>query len=191
MNPLETPRVLEGAVDDLAENSNQVKMPEQEHNGVKHFPEIHLRQDYNYLPSYLGKSQNNVDKLDNICQYIIKDMNSYGVCVVDKFLGDEKGLSVLDEVLHMYSAGMFKDGQLVSNKSGASDLKTIRGDQITWLDGKEKNCQSIGMLISKVDAIIMRANKMLNNGKMGEYTINGRTKVNIYFLSICKISYFH
>ncbi|CAK9822169.1 Egl nine homolog 1 (Fragment) [Anthophora retusa] len=94
----------------------------------------------------------------------------------DNFLGAEKGLQVLNEVLNMYSAGLFKDGQLVSNKAGANDLKTIRGDQITWLDGKEKQCQNIGMLISQVDAVIMRANKMCNNGKMGNYTINGRTK---------------
>lgn len=32
--------------------------------------------------------------------------------------------------------------------------------------------------VFQVDNIILRANKMANNGKMGDYVINGRTKVN-------------
>ncbi|KAL6440029.1 hypothetical protein ACFW04_002989 [Cataglyphis niger] len=103
-------------------------------------------------------------------------MDKYGVCVVDKFLGKERGLAVLNEVLYMYGAGLFQDGQLVSNKGSANDLKTIRGDQIIWLDGKEEQCRNIGTLISHVDSIITRANKMRNNGKIGNYTITGRTK---------------
>ncbi|KAK9703157.1 2OG-Fe(II) oxygenase superfamily [Popillia japonica] len=76
----------------------------------------------------------------------------------------------------MYNTkGVFKDGQLVSNK-GRKDLKTIRGDRITWIDGREAFCKNIGSLISQVDAVIIRANKMLNNGKLGQYNINGRTK---------------
>ena len=153
-------------------------MPERHHNGIKNFPEVRLRQDEDsFIPSFLPKNRNNLEEIDEICRNVIRDMNRWGVCVVNNFLGAENGIAVLGEVLQMYSAGMFKDGQLVSNKAGASDLKTIRGDQITWLDGKEKNCHNIGMLISKVDAIIMRANKMCNNGKMRDYTINGRTKV--------------
>lgn len=173
LNPLQGPKVLENSV-----NKASIEMPEPRHNGIKKFPEVSLNNDEDFFPSLqLPKNRNNLEEIDDICRNLIRDLNSYGVCVVNNFLGTEKGLSVLDEVLNMYSAGMFKDGQLVSNKAGASDLKTIRGDQITWLDGKEKNCQNIGMLISKVDAIIMRANKMRNNGKMGDYTINGRTKV--------------
>ncbi|XP_058796793.1 egl nine homolog 1 isoform X2 [Phymastichus coffea] len=172
LNPLQGPRVLENS-----SNKTSLDMPEPCHNGIKNFPEVRLRHEEDFFPSLqLPRSRNNLEEIDDICRNLIRDLDSYGVCVVNNFLGTEKGLSVLDEVLNMYSAGMFKDGQLVSNKAGASDLKTIRGDQITWLDGKEKNCQNIGNLISKVDAIIMRANKMRNNGKMGEYTINGRTK---------------
>ncbi|XP_034941330.1 egl nine homolog 1 [Chelonus insularis] len=149
----------------------------QHHDHMKNFPEVRLRKDAEFLPPFLHMDRNNLDeRLDEICRNVIRDMDEYGVCVVDNFLGAEKGLTILSEVLTMYSAGMFKDGQLVSNKASANDLKTIRGDQILWLDGKEKQCQSIGMLISQVDAIIVRANKMRNNGKMGKYTINGRTK---------------
>lgn len=135
-----------------------------------------------HLSPFLHRNRNNMEKLNMICRNVIRDMDSYGVCVVDNFLGPEKGNAVLNEVLSMYSAGLFKDGQLVSNKAGANDSKNIRGDQIIWLDGREKDCQNIGMLISQVDAIIIRSNKMPNNGKMGKYTINGRTKVNSTFL---------
>ncbi|KAG7204355.1 hypothetical protein KM043_002168 [Ampulex compressa] len=172
LNPaLESSRILDSFQD------TELDMPTQHHNGMKNFPEVQLVREEELLPPFLHRNRNNLEELiDEICRNVIRDMDEYGVCVVDNFLGTEKGLAVLNEVLNMYSAGMFKDGQLVSNKAGANDLKTIRGDQITWLDGKEKQCQNIGMLISQVDAIIMRANKMRNNGKMGNYTINGRTK---------------
>ncbi|XP_060825876.1 egl nine homolog 1 [Bombus pascuorum] len=172
LNPaLEGSRILDNLQD------HELDMPTQHHNGMKNFPEVRLTREEEFLPPFLHKNKNNLEELiDDISRNVIRDMDEYGMCVVDNFLGTEKGLAVLNEVLNMYSAGLFKDGQLVSNKAGANDLKTIRGDQITWLDGKEKQCQNIGMLISQVDAVIMRANKMCNNGKMGNYTINGRTK---------------
>lgn len=179
LNPaLEGSRILDNLQD------HELDMPTQHHNGMKNFPEVRLTREEELLPPFLHKNKNNLEELiDDISRNVIRDMDEYGMCVVDNFLGTEKGLAVLNEVLNMYSAGLFKDGQLVSNKAGANDLKTIRGDQITWLDGKEKQCQNIGMLISQVDAVIMRANKMCNNGKMGNYTINGRTKVSIKIVS--------
>jgi len=176
LNPaLESSRILIRGIS----NADLVALPTQRRNGMKNFPEVRLGQEEELLPPFLrNKNKNNLEEfIDKICSYVIRDMDKYGVCVVDKFLGKEKGTAVLNEVLDMYSAGLFKDGQLVSNKASANDLKTIRGDQIIWLDGKEHQCQNIGMLISQVDAIIMRANKMHDNGKIGNYTINGRTKV--------------
>lgn len=141
---------------------------------VRDFPEITLNSKDN-SPPFLHR--NNVDViLDEVCKNVIRDMDAYGVCVVDNFLGEERGKSVLGEVLHMYSSGVFKDGQLVSSTGRKGDHKTIRGDQITWIDGREKYCSNIGYLISQVDAVVMRSNKMVNNGKLGDYTINGRTK---------------
>lgn len=35
-------------------------------------------------------------------------MNEYGVCVMDNFIGPDKGAKVLQEVNSMYSAGYFK-----------------------------------------------------------------------------------
>lgn len=46
--------------------------------------------------------------LEEMCSNLIRDMNEYGVCVLDNFIGQEKGLQVLQEVKSMYSAGFFK-----------------------------------------------------------------------------------
>ncbi|VVC28320.1 Hypothetical protein CINCED_3A008469 [Cinara cedri] len=71
--------------------------------------------------------------------------------------------------------GVFKDGELVRNKA-SNNLKTIRGDEIIWVDGRENSCKHIGQLISDVDSVVMGSNQMNDNGKLGNYTINGRTK---------------
>ncbi|KAI2521806.1 egl-9 family hypoxia inducible factor 1, partial [Homo sapiens] len=65
--------------------------------------------------------------------------------------------------------GKFTDGQLVSQKSDSS--KDIRGDKITWIEGKEPGCETIGLLMSSMDDLIRHC-----NGKLGSYKINGRTK---------------
>ncbi|KAJ4426690.1 hypothetical protein ANN_26488 [Periplaneta americana] len=153
----------------------QFNMAPRNTNGFKAFPEISLVSG-EALPPFLHRQKpDQEDMLDSICRNVIEDMDAYGVCVIENFLGPVMGMAVLGEVTSMYNKGVFKDGQLVSNRT--NDLKTIRGDQITWLDGKESSCRNIGILISQVDNIIVRANKMANNGKMGDYTITGRTKV--------------
>lgn len=48
------------------------------------------------------------ETIDEMCVNVIRDMNEFGVCVLDNFLGDERGLKVLDEVKSMYNAGFFK-----------------------------------------------------------------------------------
>lgn len=112
----------------------------------------------------------------DLCRIIIRDMDQYGVCVMDNFLGYERGMAVLKEVLDLYDMGVFKDGQLVRNQA-SNNLKTIRGDQIIWVDGSERCCKHIGQLIGDVDAVVMGSNQMIGNGRLGNYTINGRTKV--------------
>lgn len=156
--------------------------------GLKDFSEISLASDQSF-PPFLHRSNRDEEGIieepcaeqeviDELCRTVIRDMDQFGVCVVDNFLGYKRGMAVLQEVTGMYTKGVFKDGQLVSNKA-KNDLKTIRGDQITWIDGKDESCKNIGLLISQVDAIILRANKMMNNGKIGNYNINGRTKVTL------------
>ncbi|XP_073847087.1 HIF prolyl hydroxylase isoform X2 [Musca autumnalis] len=118
----------------------------------------------------------NERRYEELCRNIINDMNQYGLSVVDDFLGHEKGMQILNEVLNMYSAGVFKDGQLVNNFKSDQDLKTIRGDKITWVKGVEPGCSNVGFLINQIDAVICRANAMRNNGKLGDYVIKERTK---------------
>nr|XP_018904664.1 PREDICTED: egl nine homolog 1 [Bemisia tabaci] len=143
---------------------------------LKNFSEVKLDSS-TAMPPYLHREDDVAQQtlMEEICRNVIADMDAYGVCVVDNFLGATRGMAVLEEVIGMYQTGIFKDGQLVSNKA-RNDLRTIRGDQITWIDGTEESCHNIGMLISRVDSIIIRANQLPNNGKMGNYTINGRTK---------------
>lgn len=142
---------------------------------LKRFSDICLENESELSPTLNKKSGDEQDFLEDVCRNFIADMSTFGVCVVDNFLGKDKGLAVLKEVMNMHEAGVFKDGQLVSNKLKA-DRKTIRSDQITWIDGRESSCKNIGCLISRVDAVVLKANTMKNNGKMGDYKINGRTK---------------
>jgi len=113
----------------------------------------------------------------SLFQQVIEDLNRYGVCVVDNLLGDARGASVLREVQSMYSSGAFQDGQLVKGRDVQS--KSIRGDKITWVDGQEPNCKNIAVLIKILDNIVMGANNVANNGKLGSYTIKERSKVTI------------
>jgi len=111
---------------------------------------------------------------------VIEDMNRYGVCVVDNILGEARGEAVLREVQSMYSGGAFQDGQLVKGKH-SSQSKSIRGDKITWVDGREPKCKSIAVLMNLLDNIVMGANSVKNNGKLGRYRIQERSKVTYFF----------
>jgi hypoxia-inducible factor (prolyl hydroxylase) len=110
-----------------------------------------------------------------LLRQVINDMNRYGVCVVDDLLGEARGAAVLREVQSMYSSGAFQDGQLVKGKDSQS--KSIRGDKITWVDGREPNCKNISVLVKLLDNIVMGANTVTNNGKLGSYRIKERSKV--------------
>ncbi|RVE44597.1 hypothetical protein evm_010735 [Chilo suppressalis] len=163
-------------------NRTEVKMPALPSQGTEHstrmreYPEASLRNSgapFNHMPNtyYMDPS----DPCYEVCHRLVRDMTQYGVCVLDNFLGREKGLLVRNEVMEMYRLGIFSAGQLVSNPK-SKDSQTVRSDLITWIDGKESYCQYIKHLITQVDNIVLRANKMANNGKMGDYFINGRTK---------------
>lgn len=125
-------------------------------------------------------------------EYIVPCMNKHGICVVDNFLGAETGVGILDNVKALHKTGKFTDGQLVSQKSDST--KDIRGDKITWIEGREAGCEKIRFLMSRMDDLVRHC-----NGKLGNYTINGRTKVSIaagrdtqpaqliYFLYLCVV----
>ncbi|XP_038656449.1 egl nine homolog 1 isoform X1 [Scyliorhinus canicula] len=116
-----------------------------------------------------GLSSGSSQKL--VQEYIVPCMSKHGICVVDNFLGEEVGDSVLREVKELHQSGRFTDGQVVNQKGDSS--RDIRGDRITWVDGKESGCTQIGFLMNSMDDLIRHC-----NGKVGNYNINGRTKVN-------------
>lgn len=102
--------------------------------------------------------------------YIVPCMRYYGICVKDNFLGAVLGGRVLAEVEALKWGGRLRDGQLVSQR--AIPPRSIRGDQIAWVEGHEPGCRSIGALMGHVDAVIRHC-----AGRLGNYVINGRTKV--------------
>ncbi|KAG7999953.1 Egl nine-like protein 1 [Nibea albiflora] len=114
-----------------------------------------------------GQTSSSPQKLAT--EYIVPCMDKHGICVVDNFLGQEIGLGILENVKALHKTGKFTDGQLVSQKSDST--KDIRGDKITWIEGREAGCEKIRFLMGRMDDLIRHC-----NGKLGNYTINGRTK---------------
>ena len=49
-----------------------------------------------------------------LADYVVQCLNDYGICVVDNFLGNERGLEIFQEVVSLYQQGdIFKDGELI------------------------------------------------------------------------------
>lgn len=97
-----------------AMNRTGVKMPvlpvygTEPSSRVKEYPEASLKGSaapFNHSPNsfYMDPS----DPLFKLCQQVIRDMTQYGVCVLNNFLGKERGQLVLNEVLQMYRSGIF------------------------------------------------------------------------------------
>ncbi|KAK9880443.1 hypothetical protein WA026_011689 [Henosepilachna vigintioctopunctata] len=147
--------------DNMPINSKKVVIPPRPE--FKDFPESSLH------PPYLHKTPS-----DDMIKVVIEDMNAYGLCVLDNFCGSQLGKAALEEFLNMYNKGIFQDGQLVAKSK--NDAQSIRSDKIMWFDGKEDYCKNIGQVLNRIDNLIMKANKSPNNGKLGQYNINGRTK---------------
>lgn len=116
-----------------------------------------------------------VEWMSQICQYVVRDLEKYGICVVDNFMGKDRAEAIYRSVVSMYSSGVFVEGETVSSSLDTS--KKVRSDKITWVDGSENNCVNIAHLISTVDTIIMNSIRMKGNGQLGQRTIGGRTKV--------------
>lgn len=104
-------------------------------------------------------------------QYIVPCMKYYGICVKENFLGPQLGDMVLEEVEVLNRSGKFRGGQLVSQRNIPS--RSIRGDQIAWVEGREPGCKSIGALMAHIDEAVMHS---AANGQLGDCVINGRTK---------------
>ncbi|XP_077192784.1 prolyl hydroxylase EGLN3-like isoform X3 [Paroedura picta] len=101
--------------------------------------------------------------------YVVPCLGCYGICVKDGFLGEALGAQILAEVVGLHQGGKLRDGQLVSARTVPS--RSIRGDQIAWVEGREVGCRAIGALMARVDELILHC-----AGKLGGYDITGRTK---------------
>ncbi|XP_015924004.2 egl nine homolog 1 [Parasteatoda tepidariorum] len=116
--------------------------------------------------------------LKAICSNVISDMNKYGICVLDKFMGDKLGNRILSEVKHLYAQGIFEKGELI-NKNTVLVKENIRRDVTAWVAGTEPGCAAIYSLMQKLDLAITTCNKMPNNGVISNYKLHRRTKAMI------------
>lgn len=139
-------------------------------------------QELRYTPSVRSYEDEPVDNMhaylsvlesrnEMLGEYVVKCLHTYGICVIDNFLGETKGLSILAEVKGLHNMDKMTSGQLV-NRSLGSNAQRIRDDLITWVDGREAGCSNIQFLISSMDAVILKCTR-----KLKKCTINGRTKV--------------
>uniref|UniRef100_A0A8C7JY93 Egl-9 family hypoxia inducible factor 1 n=1 Tax=Oncorhynchus kisutch TaxID=8019 RepID=A0A8C7JY93_ONCKI len=109
-------------------------------------------------------------------EYIVPCMTKHGICVVDNFIGGEKGLAILEDVKVLHKTVKFTDGQLVSQKTDS--IKDIRGGGVRSHGSRAESsgCEKIRFLKSHMDDLARHC-----NGQRGNFTINGRTKVNCLF----------
>nr|AVE14374.1 HIF-alpha prolyl 4-hydroxylases PHD2A [Crassostrea gigas] len=138
-------------------------------------------QELRYTPSVRSYEDEPVDNMhaylsvlesrnEMLGEYVVKCLHTYGICVIDNFLGETKGLSILSEVKALHNTDKMTSGELV-NRSHGSNAQRIRDDLITWVDGREPGCSNIQFLISSMDAVILKCTR-----KLKKCTINGRTK---------------
>lgn len=117
--------------------------------------------------------------LVSLAQHVTNQLKSKNICVVDSIFNPTLANEVLKEVIDLHSSGVFIDGQLSGGRRNSSDTivtkKTIRGDEITWLEGNEKQFPYICMLVKTLDRLLSKMNIYLK----GECDVGGRTKVNI------------
>lgn len=135
--------------------------------------------------------------LIDICQRVVRDLEKYGICVVDNFMGKEKAESIHRSVVKMYHSGVFVEGETVGLKSSTTTTSSpqtsntatqnVRSDRITWVDGSESNCAHIAFLIATVDTIIMNFQRFKSKNLLSSSSstnvlphIGGRTKVRIH-----------
>lgn len=116
--------------------------------------------------------------LNDICANVVHDLDTFGICVLDKFIGANYGNLILQEVKNLYLTGVFQKGELV-NPNPYETKESVRCDVTTWVDGTEPNCKHIGNLIKKLDVVVTTCNKMPNNGQLSKCKLHRRTKAMI------------
>lgn len=125
-------------------------------------------------------------------EWIERVMERYNLCILDGFLEESVGDSVLSEVQRLRRTGRMVPGQLSGGRTGSDDAKKfsdklVRGDEIDWLEGCEDGCGSIGLLMSKVDALVVHCS---SNGKLPGCSIHSRTKVALCIIVVLQLYVF-
>ncbi|GIY69981.1 egl nine homolog 1 [Caerostris extrusa] len=115
---------------------------------------------------------------NKMCDNIVRDLNDFGICVLDNFIGVKKGSLVLDEVKNLYYKGIFKKGELAI-QNPYRKKESVRSDVTTWVNGTESECTNIGNLMKKLDMVVTTCNKVKSTGLMSCYKLHRRTKAMI------------
>jgi hypoxia-inducible factor (prolyl hydroxylase) len=115
------------------------------------------------------------DWLNKICQDVLHDMSSYGLCVIDNLFASF-GLhvireSLVNEVHALYQRNMLREGGVVNKKVTSIP---VRGDRIVWVD--EQFSSSIAFLLRTVDTIVWKCCNDPVSHVMRQYDIRTRTK---------------
>ncbi|XP_042880822.1 prolyl hydroxylase EGLN2-like isoform X2 [Penaeus japonicus] len=116
----------------------------------------------------------NQNRFNRLAQFVISDLNKYGVCVIENFLGENRADQIRAEVGGLHRHGVFHDGEVMARQDQARGR--VRGDKIAWVTGSEPNCSSIGQLVSVVDSLVAKCNNHQQAGKLASYNIKWRTR---------------
>lgn len=128
--------------------------------------------------------------LDTICRHMIEHMDSFGICVIDNFLGSIKGEMILSEVRQLFSNRSSSYGRLVSDRLEPSansrqapldPAKNIRNDRVIWVDGCEEGCEEINNLIQTLCSVVTNSSRLslYSNNGLDKVVITKRTKAHV------------
>lgn len=123
----------------------------------------------------------NTDWLRQITSEIVKDMNRYGLSVVDG-LYTKLGLqslseAILNEVTDLYQKNprVFRDGGLVRDVLPSNEV--VRSDKVVWFRGNEPTCRNINFLIRTIDTIVTMCSRITEEpNPVRKCSIRSRTK---------------
>ncbi|XP_022703352.1 egl nine homolog 1-like [Varroa jacobsoni] len=173
---------LQSLVDELCSSQNEwidsfdFPQQQQQHLDQQQQSQLQGQQLFQQHQIHNPITQPGIDWLENVKKQVITDMNRFGVCVVNNFLGPVRANEIYEETVQLYQQkDLFHQGQVVNAAGNEGVL--VRGDHIAWLDGSETYCSSIRFLIRSLDSVVARCRYQgESTGEFGQYRITQRTK---------------